>query len=99
VADYVPVVVPEALLADGSVPPPPLKMLSAHFVMEDCDGAAHISALGVIPRSHLSGRAPNPTESSWNGNRAFALGAKAGDVVLLRCDTWRVDSPRAAAAG
>ena len=35
--DYVPVVVPQELLQAGTVPAPPLKMLSAHFFLEDSD--------------------------------------------------------------
>ena len=90
--DYVPVVVPQELLEAGTVPPMPLKMLSAHFVLEDCDLGS--GALGVVPGSHASGRAPQAADTAWGGAQAQAVAAKGGDVMLVRCDTWRIDTPR-----
>ena len=93
--DYVPVVVPQDLLKAGTVKPPPLKMISAHIALEDSALASGTGGvLGVIPRSHLAGRAPLTTETDWDGVRAQGVELKAGDVLLLRCDTWRIDTPR-----
>eukprot|EP01045_Picozoa_sp_COSAG04_P022329 COSAG04_NODE_2507_length_3994_cov_3.489859_3_plen_73_part_00 len=49
---------------------------------------------GIIPGSHSSGRAPEDGESSWDGAPPLGVVAQAGDVLLLRCDTWRVDTPQ-----
>ena len=49
---------------------------------------------GIIPGSHGSGRAPEPGESGWDGAPPLGVVAQAGDVLLLRCDTWRVDTPQ-----
>lgn len=83
---------PQQLLLSGAVPPLPLKMVSAFFVLEDSTLSS--GAIGVIPRSYNAGRAPLPRETSWNGSHALAVEARAGDVLLLRCDTWRIDMPR-----
>jgi hypothetical protein len=91
------VVVPQELLKSGTVTPPPLKMLSCHIALEDSTLAGRIGgAIGVIPRSYLAGRAPAANETDWDGVRAQAVELKAGDVLLLRCDTWRIDTCRKA---
>jgi hypothetical protein len=93
-ADYVPVVVPQELLQEGTVTPPPLKMISAHVALEDSCDLPGGGAVGIIPSTHLAGRAPAAGELGWDGVRAKAVGLKAGDVLLLRCDTWRIDTAR-----
>ena len=83
------------MLKAGTVKPPPLKMISAHIALEDSALASDTGGvLGVIPRSHLAGRAPMTMETDWDGVRAQGVELKAGDVLLLRCDTWRIDTPR-----
>lgn len=88
-------IVPQELLKSGAVKPPPLKMVSCDIVLEDSTRSNRSGgAMGVIPRSHLSGRAPAANETHWDGNQAQAVKLKAGDVLLLRCDTWRIDTCR-----
>lgn len=77
----------------GSVKPPPLKMVSAHIALDDSSLATG-GVMGVIPRTHTSGRSPAMGELGWDGVRAQAVELEAGDVLLVRCDTWRVDMPR-----
>lgn len=89
--DYICVEIPQQLLQPaGHVPPPPLKMVAAYFLMEDSD------SVHLIPGSHLSGRAPRDGELSFDGKAPRRVGGKAGDVLLIRCDTWRQDSPTGA---
>ena len=71
--------------------PHPVFAIGAHIFLIDCP--RHCGSTGIIPGSHRSGMFPPPDhirddELSWNGVKAKALIAKAGDVALFVSDIW-----------
>jgi ectoine hydroxylase-related dioxygenase (phytanoyl-CoA dioxygenase family) len=49
----------------------------------------------LVPRSHRSGRAPEPraVEPSYDGNKPVPILAKAGDCLLYDSQIWHRGSP------
>jgi ectoine hydroxylase-related dioxygenase (phytanoyl-CoA dioxygenase family) len=76
--------------------PHPVFAIGCHIYLQDCtmdDGPT-----GVIPGSHLTGRAPPrerimDPELTWQGQGAVPLLAEAGDVGLFVSDVWHRRMP------
>ena len=52
-----------------------------------------------VPRSHLSGRTPQPGETSWHGIKPRSALVNKGDCVMFRSDVWHCGSPSTTNAG
>ena len=93
--DFMPVRgIPERLLLEREVRVPSV-LITAHFYMEDV--TEDLGPTYFIPRSHLSGRWPEPTETSWRGEGPRSALCKAGDCLLFRSDVWHSSSPNTSA--
>jgi len=71
--------------------PYPIFAVAAHIYLIDCPLDA--GPTGVLPGSHMSGQAPPLDHASddsleWEGRRAVAITAAAGDVALFVSDVW-----------
>jgi hypothetical protein len=69
--------------------PHPVFVIGTHIFLEDCPLEA--GPTGVIPTSHLSGRAPPSTvdmDLTFNGHGAVPLIARKGDVACFVSDVW-----------
>ncbi len=81
---------------DPSIPwderiPYPIFAIGAHIYLRDCP--LESGPTGVIPGSHKSGMPPprdryDDVDLEYEGNRAVALVASAGDVCLFVSDVW-----------
>ena len=81
--DFLPMEVDSDLLASGEVEMP-MFITTAVYCLTS--GPAEV---GVVPGSHLAGRAPNPGEQSFHGDTPTRLVVDAGDVIMFRCESWK----------
>ncbi len=82
--DWLPVELPEDLLADPRVDMP-VFVSTAHYYLNDM--YEDLGPTKFIPGSHLSGRLPNG-DTEWNGHREKSVICRAGDVVMFRSEVW-----------
>ena len=77
--------------------PYPIFAIGVHILLQDCPESCGPTA--VIPGSHKSGAAPpigsHANDLQWNGQRAFVLAGKAGDVIFFCSDVWHRRAPSA----
>ncbi|HTO71025.1 MAG TPA: phytanoyl-CoA dioxygenase family protein [Myxococcota bacterium] len=81
---------PEGVAWDDRIPYP-VFAIGAHLYLRDCP--LECGPTAVIPGSHRSGRLPpfermNDESLDYEGRRAVALEARAGDVGLFVSDAW-----------
>jgi ectoine hydroxylase-related dioxygenase (phytanoyl-CoA dioxygenase family) len=81
--------------------PYPVFAIGAHLYLRDCPLACGPTA--VVPGSHRSGRLPPFARLSdetleYDGRKAVALEARAGDVALFVSDAWHRGLPAQAGA-
>lgn len=86
--DYLPVALPEQLLASGF--DLPMFIATAQIYLDDIDEA--LCPTWVISGSHRAGRAPAPDEREWQGRAARPVLCQAGDCLLFRSDLWHAGS-------
>ena len=82
--DWLPVEIPEDLLADPRVKMPVFAS-TAHYYLNDL--YEELGPTKFIPGSHKSGRRPDG-ETEWRGRGEQSVLCKAGDVVMFRCEVW-----------
>ena len=82
--DWLPVELPEDVLADPRVKMP-VFITTAHYYLNDL--YEELGPTKFIPGSHLSGRLPKG-DTEWNGRTEKSVLCKAGDVVMFRCEVW-----------
>jgi len=83
-ADWQPITLPPALLADPQVKIP-IYISTAHFYLDDL--SEELGPTQLIPGSHRAGRAPGD-DTTYNGVGSQSILCKAGDVVIFRCEVW-----------
>jgi len=83
-ADWVPVPLPEDVLADPRVRIP-IFATTAMFYLDDV--YEELGPTKMVRGSHKSGRQPKG-DAQWQGNEAQSVLCKAGDVVLFRSELW-----------
>ena len=76
--------------------PHPVFAIGVHLYLKDC--ALEDGPTGVIPGSHLSGRAPPGSRAldddlDYEGQRVVPLITKAGDAALFVSDVWHRRMP------
>ena len=76
--------------------PHPVFAIGVHLYLQDC--AIEDGPTGVLPGSHLSGRAPPPDrnmddELDYEGQRVVPLLTRAGDAGLFVSDVWHRRMP------
>ncbi|MDF3934197.1 phytanoyl-CoA dioxygenase family protein [Pseudomonas citronellolis] len=86
--DYLPLELPESLLASGFELP--MFICTAQIYLDDID--ASLCPTWVIPGSHRAGRAPHPDEREWRGRAAEPVLCRAGDCLLFRSELWHSGS-------
>ncbi|MEE9099435.1 phytanoyl-CoA dioxygenase family protein [Pseudomonas nitroreducens] len=86
--DYLPVALPEQLLAAGF--DLPMFITTAQIYLDDIDET--LCPTWVIPGSQRAGRAPAPDEREWRGRAARPVLCQAGDCLLFRSDLWHAGS-------
>ncbi len=82
--DWLPVEIPEDLLADPRVKMP-IFISTAHYYLNDL--SEELGPTKFIPGSHKSGRLPNGA-TEWRGRTEQSVLCKAGDVVMFRSEVW-----------
>ena len=82
--DWLPVELPEDVLADPRVKIP-VFITTAHFYLNDM--YEELGPTKFAPGSHKSGRNPNG-ESMWKGAGEQSVLCRAGDVVMFRSEMW-----------
>ena len=82
--DWLPVEVPEVLLADPRVKMP-VFISTAHYYLNDL--YEELGPTKFIPGSHKSGRLPNGA-TEWQRRTEQSVLCKAGDVLMFRCEVW-----------
>ncbi len=82
--DWLPVEIPEDLLADPRVKMPAF-ISTAHYYLNDL--YEELGPTKFIPGSHTSGRHPNGA-TEWQGRTEQSVLCKAGDVVMFRSEVW-----------
>jgi ectoine hydroxylase-related dioxygenase (phytanoyl-CoA dioxygenase family) len=82
--DWLPIPLPEDVLADPRVKVP-IFITTAHFYLSDID--EELGPTQFIPGSHLSGRYPGD-DTSWHGIEPQSIICNAGDVVIFRSEVW-----------
>lgn len=87
--DYLPIALPESLLADPAFEMP-MHVCTAMIYLDDIDDA--FCPTLVVPHSHRAGRPPLSGETQWRGKPAEAVLCRAGDVLMLRSDLWHAGS-------
>jgi ectoine hydroxylase-related dioxygenase (phytanoyl-CoA dioxygenase family) len=83
-ADWLPVPLPEDVLADPRVRVP-VFITTCHFYLDDLDEP--LGPTQFIPGSHKSGRIPGD-ETEWHGIEPQSVLCNAGDVVIFRSEVW-----------
>ena len=82
--DWLPVALPEEVLADPRVKMP-VFITTAHLYLNDI--SEELGPTKIVPGSHKSGRRPDG-ETTWQGMGEHSIMCKAGDVVIFRSEVW-----------
>jgi hypothetical protein len=82
--DWLPLTLPEDLLADPRVKIP-IFITTAHFYLDDLYEA--LGPTRFVPGSHLSGRSPDG-ETRWRDVEEQSVLCNAGDLLLFRSEVW-----------
>ena len=83
-ADWLPVPLPEEVLADPRVKVP-IFITTTHYYLDDV--YEELGPTQFIPGSHLSGSVPGDA-TSWHGVEPQSIICSAGDVVIFRSEVW-----------
>jgi ectoine hydroxylase-related dioxygenase (phytanoyl-CoA dioxygenase family) len=83
-SDWLPIPLPEDVLADPRVKVP-IFITTAHYYLDDI--TEELGPTQFIPGSHLSGRRPNG-DTEWHGIEPQSILCNAGDVVIFRSEVW-----------
>jgi ectoine hydroxylase-related dioxygenase (phytanoyl-CoA dioxygenase family) len=88
-ADYVPVPLPEDVMADERIQIPSM-ITTAHYYLDDL--YEELGPTQFIPGSHRSGRQVNG-DTTWQGVGPQSILCSAGDVVIFRSEVWHKGTP------
>ncbi len=88
-ADYLPIELAEALLADSRMQLP-MFICTTHFYLDDID--TELCPTAVIPGSHRAGRKPRPDETEWRDKTPQPILCAAGSALIFRSDVWHSGS-------
>lgn len=83
-SDWLALSLPEDVTSDPRIRLP-IFITTAHYYLDDL--TEELGPTMFVPGSHLSGRRPEG-DTTWKGQGEKAIMAKAGDVVIFRCEVW-----------